>query len=103
MSTEYNDNRISLYVAQQGKCSVTNEILEIGSMEIHHKIPKKMGGKDKYDNLIFVTANIHKLIHANTPEVIEKYLQQCKEVKINLKLLNQLRKLVGNCKILVNK
>lgn len=39
-STEYNDNRISLYIGQNGKCGVTGEILEHGDIEVHHKIPK---------------------------------------------------------------
>lgn len=103
MSIEYNDNRISLYVAQQGKCAVTREKLEINNMKTHHKIPNKNGGNDKYSNLILVTTNTYKLIHVSTPEDIEKYLKRCEAVKINLKLLNQLRELVGNCKISVNK
>ena len=45
-STEYNDNRISLYVGQNGKCGITGKKLEINYMEIHHKIPKTLGGKD---------------------------------------------------------
>lgn len=103
MSIEYNDNRISLYIAQQGKCAVTKEKLEINNMKTHHKIPIKNGGDNKYNNLICVTTTTYKLIYARTPEDIEKYLKRCEAVKINLKLLNQLRELVGNCKILVNK
>lgn len=38
--TEFNDNRISLYVGQEGKCGVTGEKLEIGNMDVHHKKPK---------------------------------------------------------------
>ncbi|OAA85383.1 group II intron reverse transcriptase/maturase [Clostridium ljungdahlii] len=60
-TTEYNDNRISLYVAQNGKCSITGKILEIGNMECHHKKPKELGGKDEYNNLIFVLKDVHKL------------------------------------------
>lgn len=34
-SIEYNDNRVSLYMGQQGKCAVTAQMLEIGSMHCH--------------------------------------------------------------------
>lgn len=39
-STELNDNRISLYVAQRGKCAVCKEPLLPGEMEVHHITPK---------------------------------------------------------------
>ena len=37
---EFNDNRVSLYVGQAGKCGVSGKVLEIGKMEVHHKKPK---------------------------------------------------------------
>jgi group II intron reverse transcriptase/maturase len=36
-SIEYNDNRLSLYVAQKGKCFVTGKLLEIDEIHCHHK------------------------------------------------------------------
>lgn len=95
-STEFNDNRISLYVGQAGLCSVSGKILEIGNMEVHHKIPKEKGGTDKYSNLTFVTYNIHKLIHATNEETINKYLGLENLNKTQIEKLNKLRKLVGN-------
>ena len=62
-SVEYNDNRLSLYAAQKGRCAITGAILEIENMCCHHKKPLTMGGEDKYKNLIFVTKAIHRLIH----------------------------------------
>ncbi|WP_300821071.1 HNH endonuclease, partial [uncultured Oscillibacter sp.] len=50
-STELNDNRISLYVAQRGKCAICKEPLLLGNMEVHHITPKSSGGKDNYSNL----------------------------------------------------
>ena len=47
-SIEYNDNRISLYVGQRGRCYVTGEKLQVSDMEAHHKKPKSVGGKDEY-------------------------------------------------------
>jgi uncharacterized protein YneR len=96
-TTEYNDNRISLYVAQNGKCSVTGEILEIGNMECHHKKPKELGGKDEYKNLTFVLKDVYKLIHAVEIEIIEKYKIILNLDEISLEKLNKLRSKVGNC------
>lgn len=95
-TVEYNDNRLSLYAGQNGKCAITGEHLEIGSMEVHHKKPKFIGGTDEYKNLIFVTANVHKLIHATIIETIQKYFNRIKFDSKGLEKLNKLRLLVGN-------
>lgn len=49
---EYNDNRLSLYSAQMGKCAVTGAKLMIGDIFCHHKVPRCNGGTDAYQNLI---------------------------------------------------
>ncbi|NFH02374.1 group II intron reverse transcriptase/maturase [Clostridium botulinum] len=100
-SVEYNDNRVSLYVGQQGRCNITGEPLQIGNMESHHKKPRKLGGTDKYNNLVFVTSDIHRLIHAVDEEIILKYLNKIKKYidKKGLAKLNKLRKLIGNCEL----
>ncbi len=98
-NTEFNDNRISLYVGQTGKCGVTGKTLKIGNMEVHHKTPKVKGGKSEYNNLIYVTTNIHKLIHATTEETIKKYLEKEKLNENQMSKLNKLRKIVGNCEL----
>ena len=93
-SIEYVDNRISLYLAQKGKCAVTGEkFTSTEEIHCHHKIPKTKGGTDEYQNLILVTETVHKLIHATDAETIKKYLKTCKP---DMKKLNVLRKLVGN-------
>ena len=93
-SVEYADNRISLYSAQKGKCAVTGKsFTSTESIHCHHKIPKAEGGTDDYNNLILVTATVHKLIHATKTETIQKYLKICKP---DIKKLNVLRQLVGN-------
>ncbi|HFJ9369000.1 TPA: group II intron reverse transcriptase/maturase [Bacillus cereus] len=99
MSVEYNDNRISLYVGQYGKCGVSGLPLEIGEMEVHHKIPRKDGGTDEYKNLIYVRKEIHKLIHATHEDIIKKYLGILNLDAKNLGKLNKLRRLVGNIEI----
>lgn len=98
-STELNDNRISLYVAQRGKCAICKEPLLLGDMEVHHITPKSSGGKDNYSNLTLVTGDVHKLIHAVNPAIIQKYLDKLKYCKLNMAKLNKFRLLAGNCKI----
>jgi group II intron reverse transcriptase/maturase len=39
-SIEYNDNRLSLYVAQKGKCFITGKLLAIDEIHCHHKKQK---------------------------------------------------------------
>ncbi|SOC11587.1 group II intron reverse transcriptase/maturase [Ureibacillus xyleni] len=101
-TVEYNDNRISLYVGQNGKCSITGERLEIGNMQCHHKVPRSMGGKDEYSNLTYVKDEVHKLIHATTSETIKKYLNLLNLNEEQMIKLNRLRQKVGNERILIN-
>ncbi|MEG1798441.1 MAG: group II intron reverse transcriptase/maturase [Clostridium sp.] len=73
-SVEFNDNKISLIAGQRGICDVTGEALKIGNMECHHKIPKSLGGTDEYKNLVWLTTQVHKLIHSTNLDTIAKYL-----------------------------
>ncbi|QGU96692.1 hypothetical protein GOM49_17810 [Clostridium bovifaecis] len=98
-STEYNDNRISLYVGQNGKCSITGEPLNIGNMEVHHKKPRLLGGSDEYNNLTFIQFDVHKLIHAIADKTIEEYKEKVKLSEKGFEKLNELRLKVGNCVI----
>lgn len=95
-SVEFNDNKISLITGQNGRCAVTGEALKIGNMECHHKIPKSLRGTDEYKNLVWLTIQIHKLIHSTNLDTIAKYLNVLSLDKKGLKKVNSLRKLVGN-------
>ena len=98
-SVEYNDNRISIMAGQNGKCGVTGEYLVIGNMECHHIQPKELGGSDKYKNLMWVKADVHKLIHATATETIEKYLSTLHLDNKALKKVNSLRLSAENLEI----
>ena len=95
-SAEYNDNRIYLYVAQQGKCAVTKERLSLEDIHCHHKLPKSLGGGDDYANLIILHERIHRLVHATQEETISAIMQTVQLDKRQLDKLNKLRKSVGN-------
>jgi 5-methylcytosine-specific restriction endonuclease McrA len=84
---------------QNGKCGVSLEPLSIANMECHHKKPKEHGGKDNYDNLVWLKTEVHKLIHATQPETIEKYLKMLNLDKTALKKVNSLRLLAENFEI----
>lgn len=91
-SIEMYDNRISLYSAQQGKCYVLGTIFEnVSEIHCHHKTPKYLGGDDKYNNLVLVHEDVHKLIHATNKETILTYLEKLNLKSLQMKNLNYLR------------
>lgn len=94
-SIEYNDNRLSLYCAQKGRCAITKQILKIGNMHCHHKIPVKQGGKDDYNNLILLTDEVHILLHSIEDSVIKRYMDILKLNHNQLMKINKLRKTIG--------
>ena len=91
-STEYADNRISLFSAQWGKCTVTGKEFQcVSEIHCHHKKPKGIGGSDKYENLVLVLAPVHELIHAADEDTIRSYLSALKLDAPQLTKLNKLR------------
>lgn len=94
-SIEYNDNRLSLFCAQKGKCAITGDDLTIGNMHCHHRLPLKLGGNDEYKNLVFVTVDIHKLLHATNPKIIIELMQKLNLSNTQLEKVNKLRKKVA--------
>lgn len=95
-SIEYNDNRLSLFSAQLGKCAVTKEVLGIGDIHCHHKLPRSLGGDDKYQNLIIIKEKIHRLIHSTNPNKIKELLN---ELHLNDEQIQKVNTLRGKCKL----
>lgn len=91
---EYNDNRLSLFSAQKGRCAVSGAMLEAGDIHCHHKLPRHLGGTDQYNNLVLLTKHVHRLIHATNPKTIEKYMEPLDLTPKQLKTLEKLRSLV---------
>jgi group II intron reverse transcriptase/maturase len=94
-SIEFMDNRISLYVAQYGKCAVTGWQLWTDEIYCHHKLPASMGGDDKYQNLIIVHPFVHKLIHASEEDTIREMLEALGLEKKQVEKVNKLRETAG--------
>ena len=89
-SIEYNDNRLSLYCAQQGKCAISGKPLVIGEMDCHHKTRRADGGDDRYTNLVLICHDVHVLLHATKEETIRAYLEK---LSLNCKQLDKLNRL----------
>ncbi len=94
-SVEYNDNRISMYVAQKGKCAISGVLLEANQVDCHHKKPLSLGGDDSYKNLIVISDVVHILIHAKADKTINKYMEELNPNQTQLKKLNALREKTG--------
>ena len=90
-SIEYADNRISLYAAQYGNCAVTGKHMPPHEIHCHHKVPVSDGGTDAYANLVLVTADVHRLIHATQDDTISSLLNKLNLNQPQLAKLNKLR------------
>lgn len=91
-SIEYNDNLLSLYSAQKGKCRICGEELELDEIYCHHIIPKELGGTDEYKNLIIVHIDIHKLIHSTNKIEITNLISKFNLDMTQIEKLNKFRK-----------
>ena len=91
-SAEYNDNRVSLFVGQYGKCYVTGKSLNISEMHCHHKKPRALGGTDEYKNLVLIEEDIHRLVHLTKDETIMEYVIKIGLSAKELERVNKLRK-----------
>mgnify|MGYP003484389412 FL=1 len=91
-SAEYNDNRVSLFVGQYGKCYVTGKLLNINEMHCHHKKPRALGGTDEYKNLVLIEENVHRLVHSTKDETIMEYIIKFGLSTKELEKVNKLRK-----------
>ncbi len=95
-SAEYADNRLSLFSAQWGKCAITGQpFAGLDDIHCHHKNPLHMGGTDKYDNLILVQKQVHRLIHATKEDTIQHYVSMLNLSAEQVRKLNRLRLLAG--------
>jgi HNH endonuclease. len=90
-SVQYNDNRISLFVGQYGRCFVTGEVLAPWQIHCHHKKPVEHGGGDEYANLVILNKDIHRLVHITNESTIAGYLQQFNLTNSKLAKVNRLR------------
>nr|ACI31252.1 putative intron-encoded reverse transcriptase [Volvox carteri]ACY06054.1 putative reverse-transcriptase protein [Volvox carteri f. nagariensis] len=93
-SIEYNDSRISKWSLQKGRCAVTKNYLGI-NFHCHHITPRSKGGSDHFSNLVIVSPEVHRLIHATDSQTITVLLNELKLNKISLRKLNKFREQAG--------
>ena len=91
-SIEFNDNLLSLYSAQKGKCKICDQELELEEIYCHHITPKEIGGTDEYKNLIIIHIEIHKLIHSTDTNEITRLISKFNLDTTQIKKLNKFRK-----------
>lgn len=93
-SIEYIDNRISKFVAQNGKCYVTNIRLRVEDAHCHHIQPIHLGGNDSYENLVILHKIVHSMLISNDIEyILESTENWTMKSKIRFNLLRTKAKL----------
>jgi len=95
-SIEYNDNRISKFIAQYGKCAVTGTELGKSDWHCHHIIPYYISKDDRYSNLMVLHESVHKLIHLKDVNKINSLLDVLHLNNKQKRKVNELRKLCKN-------
>lgn len=96
---EYKDNRISIYVAQKGKCKISNEELSLDDIHCHHIKPKHLEGTDDYRNLVILHKKYHVLIHMVEEDKILEYIKENGITEELVKKVNYYRTKVKNKRI----
>ena len=66
--------------------------MDVVDYHCHHRVAVKCGGSHEYSNLVLVSKDEHKLIHATNIQIIQKYLDILQLSKSELKKVNELRK-----------
>jgi len=91
---EYNDNRISRFIAQYGKCAITGIELGKGDWHCHHKKPYHLSRDDSYSNLIVLHESVHRLIHLKDTGKIKTMVNV---LQLNNKQIDKVNKLRKQC------
>ncbi|XZF78084.1 group II intron reverse transcriptase/maturase [Bacillus sp. AL-1R] len=90
-SIEYNDNRISKFIAQYGKCAILGVDLGINEWHCHHINPYHISKDDSYSNLIIIDKDIHKLLHLKDKDKIGTLLKSLNLTQKQMEKVNSLR------------
>lgn len=93
---EYNDNRISKFIAQFGKCAVMDTELGINDWHCHHKNPYHLSKDDTFANLVVLHETVHRLVHLKDCEKINPLVKALKLTKKQKEKVNELRKQCNN-------
>lgn len=92
---EFNDNMISAYAVQQGKCYITGNKLRADNMICIRKTPINKGGTDSHRNIAFMDKIIGNIVTTDNVETARKLLVKYKLDSLQKKRLNRLRNNYG--------
>lgn len=95
-SVELNDNRLSRFSMQKGKCAISRTPLNLKEFDVHHITPRVQGGGDDFKNLVCVNRIVHRLIHATDMVTIQELLKNLTLDSKSIEKLNMYRLKVGN-------
>ncbi|MFC4025490.1 group II intron reverse transcriptase/maturase [Oceanobacillus longus] len=88
---EYNDNRISKFIAQYGKCAISRIELGLNDWHCHHKNPYHLSKDDSFSNLVILHEPVHRLVHMKDGIKINALIKVLNLSKKQIEKLNQLR------------
>ena len=89
-TVQFNDNRISLYAGQEGKCAITGEHLEVIHCICYRKSNECKNGRDSYRNLLLLSPTGYELI--STTDSI-KFATLTKKYDLNKAQITKVNKL----------
>lgn len=92
-TVEFDDNRLSKFVAQNGKCGITKQELSMTEVHCHHKIPWYVSKNDSYENLIILSKDVHELIHLKDMDIILAKLSNLNLTESQLEKVNEFREM----------
>jgi RNA-directed DNA polymerase len=93
---EYNDNRISKFIAQYARCAITGVELGTNDWHCHHKNPFHLSKDDRFSNLTVLHEAVHRLVHLKDIEKIKVLLNSFELNKKQKEKVNELRIQCGN-------
>jgi len=94
-SVEFNDNRISAFVVQQGNCYITGQKLNANDMKCFSKIPLIQGVTNKHGNIAFVEPRVFNLIFNDNINEAKIQLAKLKLEEVKRNRLNKIRRNYG--------
>ena len=91
------DNKIRLYISQNGCCAITGvRFYNSNEIHCHHIIPKSVGGLNDLSNLILIHRDVHRLIHCTSNNTIKRYIDKLKLNDTQVKMIQDLRTFINN-------
>ena len=89
-SISYNDNRVSLYAGQDGKCAITGKELDVQTCVCYRKAKSCKKGKDSYQNLMLLSLPGLTIVSSDDMDAVAALV---KEYSLNAKAITKVNKL----------